>query len=98
MPHLMERFNLSPYFDLVITALDVERPKPDPESMTRILRMLNVRPDETLYVGDSTIDRQTAESSGVTFLAYKNPAISTGIAIDDHRKIISVIDGALSLL
>ncbi len=98
MPHLMERFNLSPYFDLVITALDVERPKPDPESMTRILRMLNVRPDETLYVGDSTIDRQTAESSGVTFLAYKNPAISTGIAIDDHRKIISVIDGPLSLL
>jgi phosphoglycolate phosphatase len=91
MPHLMQRFDLSPYFDMVVTALDVLRPKPDPESMESILRALNVRPDETLYVGDSVIDLKTAESSGVTFVAYKNPSISTGISIDDHRKILDYI-------
>jgi len=94
MPHLMQRFDLSPYFDLVVTALDVIRPKPDPESMDSILRVLNVRPDETLYVGDSVIDLKAAESSGVTFVAYKNPSISTGISIDDHRKILEYIDKA----
>jgi phosphoglycolate phosphatase len=91
MPHLMQRFDLSPYFDMVVTALDVVRPKPDPESMDNILRALNVRPDETLYVGDSVIDLKAAESSGVTFVAYKNPSISTGISIDDHRKILDYI-------
>jgi phosphoglycolate phosphatase len=94
MPHLMKRFNLSGYFDVVITALDVGRPKPDPESMGRILQTLDIPADETLYVGDSTIDLQTAESSGVTFVAYKNPAISRGIAIDDHREILGIIDEA----
>lgn len=91
MPHLMKRFDLSPYFDMVVTALDVVRPKPDPESMDRILHALNVRPDETLYVGDSVIDLKAAESSGVTFVAYKNPSISTGISIDDHRKILEYV-------
>jgi phosphoglycolate phosphatase len=92
MPHLMERFNLSSYFDMVVTALDVIRPKPDRESMDRILTNLRVAPHETLYVGDSEIDLKAAESSGVIFIAYKNPTISTGITIDDHREILAVID------
>jgi HAD superfamily hydrolase (TIGR01509 family) len=94
MPHLMARFGLSAYFDTIVTALDVARPKPDPESMNRILDVLKVGPEESLYVGDSIIDRQTAESSGVTFIAYKNPAISTGIVIDDHRQIFQFIETA----
>lgn len=88
MPHLMERFRLRPYFDMVVTALDVERPKPDPESVNLILDKLHVRQEETLYVGDSEIDLGTARSSGVTFVAYKNEAISTGILIEDHREIL----------
>lgn len=92
MPHLIKRFHLAPYFDKIVTALDVARSKPDPESMDQILGDLKVRPEETLYVGDSVIDLQTAKASGVTFVAYKNQEISTGILITDHREILSVID------
>jgi phosphoglycolate phosphatase-like HAD superfamily hydrolase len=92
MPHLMKRFDLTPYFDKVVTALDVTRSKPDPESMDKILEDLKVQPTEALYVGDSIIDLQTARSSGVTFVAYKNPEISTGILIKDHREILGIID------
>jgi phosphoglycolate phosphatase-like HAD superfamily hydrolase len=88
MPHIVERFRLQPYFDMVVTALDVTRPKPDPESVVLILSRLRGRPEDTLYVGDSEIDRGAALSSGVTFVAYKNRAISTGIFIDDHRQIL----------
>ncbi len=88
MPHIMERFRLQPYFDMVVTALDVTRPKPDPESVNLILDTLHVLPEETLYVGDSEIDLGTASSSGVTFVAYKNRAISTGILIENHRDIL----------
>jgi phosphoglycolate phosphatase len=92
MPHLMERFDLGRYFDMVVTALDVVKSKPDPESMLKILESLRVVPDEVLYVGDSIVDLQTAQSSGVTFIAYKNDQISTGIAIHDHRDIVGVLE------
>lgn len=36
MKAIMERFNLGPFFDLVITALDVKNPKPHPESIEKI--------------------------------------------------------------
>ena len=88
MPYIMEKFRLQPYFDVVVTALDVTRPKPDPESVVRILDRLHGRAEETLYVGDSEIDLGTARSSGVRFAAYKNRAISTGIFIDDHCQIL----------
>jgi len=91
MPHIMERFNLRPYFDMVVTALDVARPKPDRESVDRILSGLAVAPEETLYVGDSEIDRSTARSAGVIFVAYKNREISTGLFIEDHRDVLKLL-------
>jgi HAD superfamily hydrolase (TIGR01549 family) len=91
MPHIMERFNLRSYFDMVVTALDVTRPKPDRESVDKILDGLGVLPEETLYVGDSEIDRSTARSSGVRFVAYKNREISTGLFIEDHRDLLKLL-------
>jgi HAD superfamily hydrolase (TIGR01549 family) len=94
MPHVMERFRLGPYFDMVVTALDVAHPKPDPESVARILGQLRAQPEETLYVGDSEIDLMTARSSGVRFVSYKNPAISMGMLIEDHREILRFLSSA----
>jgi len=91
MPHLMERFQLGPYFDMVMTALDVEHPKPHPESVERILAGLRVAPGETLYVGDSEVDMKTAQAADVRFVSYKNEAISTGILITDHRDILKFL-------
>jgi HAD superfamily hydrolase (TIGR01509 family) len=75
MPYIMERFHLGPYFDMVVTALDVEHPKPHPESIEKILTALNLSKDETLFVGDSEVDRQTAESCGFVY-PYKNREIA----------------------
>ena len=73
---------------MVVTALDVARPKPDPESVIKVLGAFSVKAEETLYIGDSEIDLNTARSADVTFVAYKNRAISTGIVIRDHREIL----------
>jgi HAD superfamily hydrolase (TIGR01509 family) len=91
MPYIIKRFGLGPCFDMVVTALDVARPKPHPESVIRIIGALGVRTEATLYVGDSEIDLDTARSAGVRFVAYKNRAISTGIVIDDHREILKFL-------
>ena len=40
--------------------------KPDPTSTLEILTMLDVKPSEVLYVGDSDVDMHTAKAAGVT--------------------------------
>ena len=85
MKHIMERFNLWPYFDMVVTALDVKHPKPHPESVEKILTALNVDRERTLYVGDSEVDRETALSSGVKFIAYKNREIADGTTEKEYE-------------
>lgn len=40
--------------------------KPDPTSCRMILEQLEVKPEETLYVGDSGVDMQTAHNAGCT--------------------------------
>jgi HAD superfamily hydrolase (TIGR01509 family) len=91
MPFIMERFNLQPYFDMVVTALDVKHPKPHPESIEKIIKALNVNRDEILYVGDSEVDRQTASASGVRFVAYKNKRIVETILIQDHLELLAFV-------
>jgi phosphoglycolate phosphatase len=91
MKHVMERFQLWPYFDMVVTALDVNRPKPNPESVEKILAALEVKRENTLYVGDSEVDRETALSSGVRFVAYKNRELAADGYIEDHLTLLSLL-------
>jgi HAD superfamily hydrolase (TIGR01509 family) len=91
MKHIMERFNLDPYFDMVVTALDVKNPKPHPESVEKILAALRLKKEEAVFVGDSDVDKQTAESSGVTFIAYKNREIANDFLLEDHLDILRLI-------
>jgi phosphoglycolate phosphatase len=73
---VLNMFALDPYFDLVISALDVEHPKPDPESVFKIMAHFEVEPECCLYIGDSEIDAQTALRAGVPLVAYKNEALT----------------------
>jgi len=105
MRHIMERYSLWPYFDVVVTALHTvnptepspagrilqAKPKPDPEAVKKILETLNVKRDGTLYVGDSEIDMGTARSSGVKFIAYKNNSLEADGSIDDHLDLLDFL-------
>jgi HAD superfamily hydrolase (TIGR01509 family) len=91
VPALMDRFNLRPHFDMVVTALDVKHSKPHPESVEKILHTLGVSKEETLFVGDSEVDRETAQASGVRFAAYKNPEIAKEIFLEDHLDLLDYL-------
>jgi phosphoglycolate phosphatase len=91
MKHVIERFNLRSYFDMVVTALDVEHPKPHEESVEKIIAAFNLKRNEVLFIGDSDVDRQTAEASGVGFIAYRARHLSTDTFIDDHRALIKLL-------
>jgi phosphoglycolate phosphatase len=91
MKHVMERYGLVPYFEMVVTALDVKNPKPHPESIEKIIGAFQLKKEEAVFVGDSVVDKQTAESSGVRFIAYKNKEIANDLFIEDHLDILNLI-------
>ena len=66
---------LTEFFDLVVSSLDVEHPKPHPESLFKILDFFQVGPERILYVGDSVVDEETARRAGVPFVAFGNEAL-----------------------
>ncbi len=91
MKYIMEKYDLWQYFEMVVTALDVKNPKPHPESIEKILREFNLNKEEAIFVGDSDVDQQTAESSGVRFVAYKNREIANDLFIDDHFDLLKIV-------
>jgi phosphoglycolate phosphatase len=91
MPYVMERYGLSPYFEMVVTALDVVNPKPHPESVEKILQAFNLDREHVLFVGDSEVDRETALASGVRFIAYKSSGLEADAVIEDHLALLGFL-------
>jgi phosphoglycolate phosphatase len=52
-------------FDEVIAYEDVERRKPDPESLIALMDKYGVLPEDTLMVGDTVTDMRYAAAAGV---------------------------------
>jgi phosphoglycolate phosphatase len=66
---ILRRENLSELFSVIIGGEDVLRKKPDPEGLLTAIEMLKVSPLKSVYVGDSTVDAETARRAGVPFIA-----------------------------
>lgn len=62
----IKNFEIDNYFDVVITADDTEKHKPHKEPLMMALNILNSRPEETYYVGDSKFDMECAKNAGAT--------------------------------
>lgn len=56
-------------FDVLVTADDVERHKPNPEPVERALEQLEAAPAETVFVGDSPHDMAAGKGAGVATAA-----------------------------
>ena len=92
MGELMDRFGLDPYFELVVTSLDVRYPKPHPESLNKILSYFGITPQEACYIGDSDVDRETSERAGVLFIAYRNKILRTEYHLDHFSGLLPMLE------
>lgn len=92
MGQLLERFGLNPYFDLVVTSLDVHNPKPHPESVIKILSYFDIMPEEACYIGDSDVDRETSERAGVLFVAYRNEELKAAHHVSHFDELIPILE------
>ena len=92
---LLQMHGLADFFWPVMTAGQVSRPKPHPESMYRILEMWSVSPGKVAFIGDSVVDQSTAGSAGVPFWAYKNQYLEADMLIPDFWTLREFIAGRL---
>jgi phosphoglycolate phosphatase len=66
---VLRRDKLEHAFAVIVGAEDVVAHKPDPTGLSMAISRLRRSPAEVLYVGDSIVDAQTAQSAGVSFAA-----------------------------
>ncbi len=95
MALVLKEFNLEEYFDLVVTAADVQRPKPHPETIIKILETFKLEPKQAVFIGDSEIDRQLADITGVIFIAYKNPELRAKYRVKSFDVIKNILENKI---
>ncbi len=59
--HILQRFKIAQYFDVVVPRNKVTQFKPNPEHFGAALKVLGVPPSETLVIGDSITDVKAAQ-------------------------------------
>jgi len=62
---VLNKFKKLHLFDIIVGLEDVERIKPDPQGLAKILHVLNVDPERALYIGDRDIDLDAGNKVGV---------------------------------
>lgn len=79
-------------FDIIVGGEDVTQPKPSPEGVLHAIRQLKVSPEEVVYIGDSTVDAETAQAAGVAFVGVTNGVTTAEeLARYPHLKIMSTL-------
>lgn len=77
------------FFDIIIGGEDVKQDKPDPQGIKKALRRLHRRKSETLYIGDSTVDAETAQAAKVDFVGVLNGMTTREeLMVYPHRQIL----------
>lgn len=90
---VLDAFDLKRDFDYVVSALDVEHPKPDPELLQKILKRYRIRPEQAVYIGDSILDELAARAAGLHLVACRNKNLRADYHIDrlkDLEKILGL--------
>ncbi|MHA1347663.1 MAG: HAD family hydrolase [Candidatus Heimdallarchaeaceae archaeon] len=66
----MKNFKLGQYTDVIITRDDVKEAKPNPEGLIKIMNHFNKSTEQTIFIGDSWLDAETAQEAGVDFIYF----------------------------
>lgn len=95
----LKALEMTDWFDMTVTGDEVEKPKPDPEGIHKILKELNTLPEKAIFIGDSNSDiiagkRAGIETIGVQWLStFQSPKFDTE---PDH--VFTNVEGLKNLL
>jgi phosphoglycolate phosphatase len=98
--YLLDKYGFSRMFDAVVTRNDLtdfNNLKPSPFGLNLILTKIGIKPNETIYVGDSLIDVKAALSVGVTPI-FVTTGFSTVKEVTENYPNVAVINQLRQLL
>ena len=96
---LIRHLKLKKYFDYVLCADKLKHIKPHPEIINKIMQRFALRPKQTLYVGDMTIDAQAGRRAKVkTVIVTTGSSTKSEIKKEGPYRIIAKISELLKIL
>ncbi|GAB4540038.1 MAG: phosphoglycolate phosphatase [Anaerolineales bacterium] len=60
----LDHFELTPYFNVIITGLSAAHTKPYPDPILLAAQKMNVEPQQCLMIGDTTVDVRAGKAAG----------------------------------
>jgi HAD superfamily hydrolase (TIGR01509 family) len=64
----LNQFDLSKYFDVIVTGLSAPHTKPYPDPILLAAQKMEVKPEECLMIGDTTVDIRAGKAAGAQAL------------------------------
>ena len=92
MERLLTEFGLTDYFDLVVTSVDILRPKPHPDSLLKIVEHFDIEPCQALYIGDSQVDAEAAHRAKIPFVAFRNEMLPGQYYIGNLKELEQILE------
>jgi len=74
----LRRCQLTTFFDAIVTRDDCEEMKPDGGPVRKLLKEMNVLPEEAILVGDGVIDIMAARAAGLLSVAVATGPFPSG--------------------
>ena len=68
---ILKHYKIKNYFEVIITLDDVKRRKPAPDMILKACKMLKVKPENTILVGDTKNDMIAGRRAGCITVGYK---------------------------
>lgn len=72
LPILLEKYNLSIYFDVIVSSHQVGFVKPDKKIFEVLIEKLDIKPEELVYSDDNKERLQGATELGIKTFVYEN--------------------------
>ena len=87
---VLKRFGIDCYFDVVMSMDDVTYRKPHPEMVLRACKILGVKPQETVVVGDTQNDMIAGKKAGCTTVGIKTKGDCTVHRLTAIRRFLKL--------
>ena len=97
----LDKYDLTKYFDLIVTADDTDKHKPDPEPIYIALEKLNSKKEESVMIGDTRFDILCAKNADVkSVLVDWSLALPKESRVGEHTPdfVIETADGLFDVL
>ncbi|MEG0378489.1 MAG: HAD family hydrolase, partial [Eubacterium sp.] len=81
---ILKTLGIDHYFDYIVTADDVENPKPHPECIYKILKYYPVKAEKTVLIGDTKTDFMTGHNAEIDVCA-----VTYGYGSEENLKTLN---------